>query len=344
MRVHLTRYFLVLIFFVGVVLIASCLHDRIASTIPIKFIIPQGFPSPTYSFNSNPLTEQGFLLGRKLFYDGRLSVDGNYPCASCHQPVAAFTTFEHDRSHGFNNHHTLRNAPALFNLAWNKVFNQDGSAPSLESIYIEHITEPTEMASSIAGVMGMIKADPTYNKMFLAAFGDHEITADRMFKALSQFVINLVSSNSKYDKVKSGQAVFADEEIQGYIVFQSKCSACHTEPLFTDFTFHNTGLPIDPTLNDYGRMRVTGNRADSIKFRTPSLRNLELTSNYGHDGRFTFPRDMIHHYEKNVQAGPTLDLGLSGGIPLTETEENNLIFFLRTLSDSSFINNPRFKE
>jgi cytochrome c peroxidase len=89
---------------------------------PINFVVPPGFPAPTYSFTSNPLTEEGFLLGRRLFFDGQLSIDGNFPCSSCHQPVAAFTTYYHDRSHGYNHSHTLRNAPGLFNLAWYSVF------------------------------------------------------------------------------------------------------------------------------------------------------------------------------------------------------------------------------
>ena len=170
------------------------------------------------------------------------------------------------------------------------------------------------MAETMPGVITKIKSDPVYRNMFLSAFGDGHVTADRIFKALTQFVINLVSVNSKYDKVKRGETTFSVQEQDGYTVFQSRCASCHAEPLFTDFSFRNTGLAVDPLLKDYGRMRVTGNPADSLKFRTPSLRNLELTSYYGHDGRFTLPRDMIHHYETGVQAGPTTDPALAGGI------------------------------
>jgi cytochrome c peroxidase len=290
------------------------------------------------------MTEQGFLLGRKLFYDGRLSIDGNFPCSSCHQPDAVFTTFEHDRSHGYNHSHTLRNSPGLFNLAWYPFFNQDGSGTSLEELYTRHITNPNEMATNLDDVVGRIKRDSVYKRMFYQAFGDSHVTPYRIFNALTQFLMNLVSANSKYDLVKKNQAVFSPQEADGYAVFQSKCATCHQEPLFTDFSFHNTGLAVDPLLNDFGRMRVTGKPEDSLKFRTPSLRNLELTSYYGHDGRYNLARTMVQHYENGIINSPTLDPQLSSGIPLTLTEEDNILFFLRTLTDSSFLNNPRFRE
>ena len=144
--------------------------------------------------------------------------------------------------------------------------------------------------------------------------------------------------------MKKGQESFTAEEQNGYAVFQAKCASCHTEPLFTDFSFRNTGLPIDNMLQDYGRMRVTGNSADSLKFRVPSLRNLNFSSYYGHDGRFSFFRMMIQHYRNGVVPGPTVDPLVANGIPLTTLEENNLVFFLRTLSDSSFIMNTRYAE
>jgi cytochrome c peroxidase len=164
-----------------------------------------------------------------------------------------------------------------------------------------------------------------------------------MFKALDQFVVNLVSADSKYDKVTKGQASFTAQEQNGHAVFQNKCATCHSGILFTDFSFRNIGLEIDPSLNDFGRMRVTGNRADSLKFRVPSLRNLDFTSYYFHDGRINFPRNVLKFYETGVNQGPTLDPLLTNGISLTSTEENNLIDFLRTLSDSTFLNNPRFR-
>ena len=341
---------LIISIFVAIVYAASLLLNAckkndasFRAATPLTFVIPIGFPQPVYNFNANPTSEEGFLLGRKLFYDGRLSIDGNYACASCHQQIAAFTTFEHDRSHGYNHSHTLRNAPGLANLAWYPVYTQDGSATTLESIYYNHITNPMEMAENMPNVVNKLSGDTAYQRMFTAAFGDNRVTQDRIFNALTQFVINMVSSNSKYDKMLRGEYVFNSFEQSGYQTFQAKCGSCHKEPLFTDFSFRNNGLPLDPGLNDFGRMRVTGNRADSLKFRVPSLRNVELTSYYGHDGRMSVMRMMVQHYRAGaITPSPTLDPSLANGISLTQTEEDNLIWFMRTLSDSSYLTNPRY--
>ena len=200
------------------------------------------------------------------------------------------------------------------------------------------------MADHLAYISKEIDSDPGYRQKFRAAFGDDHVNGARILYALQQFVISLVSANSKYDKVKRGESSFTAEEGQGYALFMNHCASCHKEPLFTDFSFRNTGVEVDPGLRDYGRMRVTGLAADSLKFRVPGLRNLEFTSYYLHDGRVSLPRHVIQHYRFGINQGPTLDPLLINGISLTNTEENQLVAFLRTLSDSSFLNNPRFKE
>lgn len=327
----------------GSLLLDSCRKTRVETTV-IPFITPAGFPQPVYNFTTNPLTEEGFQLGKKLFYDLRFGVDNLHACGSCHQPVAAFTTFEHDRSHGVNNSHTLRNAPGLFNLAWYTAFNQDGIAPNLETVYRNHITNPLELGETVGNVVNKIKSDASYKPLFRAAFGDENITEDRIYKALNQFVLSLVPANSKYDKMKRGEASFNVQEEEGYTLFKAKCASCHVEPLFTDFSYRNIGLEVDPELNDYGRMRVTGNPADSLKFRVPSLRNAELTSYYMHDGRINILRSVIEHYRFGINPGPTLDPLLTNGIQLTNSEEDALVAFIRTLSDSTFLNNTRFRQ
>ena len=327
----------------GTLLLDSCRKTPVETT-AIPFPTPTGFPPPVYNFGANPLTEEGFQLGKKLFFDLRLSVDGHESCGSCHQPVAAFTTFEHDRSHGANHTHTLRNAPGLFNLAWYRSFNWDGSAPNLETVYRNHITSPTELAETVANVLQKIGSDGNYKSLFRAAFGDEKITEDRVYKALSQFVLSLVSADSKYDKMLRGETSLNAYEQEGYTVFKAKCGSCHKEPLFTDFSYRNTGFEVDPQLNDFGRMRVTGNPADSLKFRVPSLRNAEFTSYYTHDGRINMMRSVIDHYRFSVNGSPTLDSLLINGIQLTDLEVDQLVAFIRTLSDSAFLNNPRFRE
>ena len=305
--------------------------------------IPAGFPEPNYRFADNPLTVEGYELGRKLFYDGRLSIDGNFPCASCHEQRAAFGTFEHDRSHGYNSSHTLRNAPPLFNLAWQKEFHWDGEYKTTLQEAAHPLNTFTEMGADVNGAIKRLENDGEIKKMFKAAFGSSWITEDRIIKALSQFTGNIVSYNSKYDKVKRGEASFNVQEQNGYSIFQSKCSGCHPEPLFTDYSYRNIGLPIDPILNDLGRIRVTGNPDDNLKFRVPSLRNVVLTSNYMHDGRFVSVAQVINHYRTGVQNSATVDPLVQNGISMTNTEAIDLAVFLKTLSDSSILTNPKYK-
>lgn len=335
-----------LLLFVGVAIIAACNKsgNDAAAARPLTFTIPEGFPPPVYTFQNNPLTEQGFELGKKLFYDGRLSRDGNFPCASCHQQFAAFANFDHNLSHGFNNQFTFRNAPALQNLAWGKEMHWDGGINNIEVQPLAPITAPNEMAEDVAVVIQKLQKDSLYPKMFRAAFGDETINSQRMLLAITQFVASLVSANSKYDKVKKGQAVYTDAEQKGYDIFQSKCTGCHQEPLLTDLSFRNTGLPLDPYLKDIGRMRITSKKEDSLKFKVPSLRNVMLTFPYGHDGRFASVRGMLDHYSDGVQVSANVDPLVKNKIPLSNVDKFYLIQFFYTLTDSTFLKDPRFAQ
>ncbi len=163
-------------------------NDADYKTTPLSFTTPPGFPEPQYKFEGNPLTSEGFELGRKLFYDGRLSKDGNFSCASCHQQFAAFATFDHDLSHGFNNQFTTRNAPALFNMVWQKEFQWDGGVNHIEVQPLAPLTASNEMAEDINNVINKLKQENSYKQMFKAAYGDDEINSQRMLKAITQFV------------------------------------------------------------------------------------------------------------------------------------------------------------
>jgi cytochrome c peroxidase len=314
------------------------------SPTPLSFTIPKGFPAQYYQFTNNPLTQEGFDLGKKLFYDGRLSKDGNFPCASCHQQSAAFATFDHDLSHGFNNQFTTRNAPGLFNMAWHKEMHWDGGINHLEVQPLAPLTAPNEMAEDINNVINKLRSDDKYRQMFKAAYGDDDVNSQRILFALTQFVSLLVSGDSKYDKVKAGKAVFNTYEENGYKLFQAKCTSCHQEPLFTDFSYRNTGLTLNSYLKDYGRMRITNRKEDSLKFKVPSLRNIFQTFPYGHDGRFLSINQMLEHYSTGIQDSPTLDPLLKNKIPLSATEKFYLVQFLATLTDSTFITDKRFAE
>lgn len=311
---------------------------------PFPFSIPKGFPPPVYQFQNNPRTKEGFELGRRLFYDGKLSKDGNFACGSCHQQFAAFATYEHRLSHGFNNQFSFRNAPGLFNLAWQKELNQDGGVNHIEVQPLAPILDPHEMAEELNHVIMKLKNDKSYPSLFNLAFGSPEINSQRILKALAQFTASLVSADSKYDQVKNGKAVFNEYEKTGYRIFQQKCASCHKEPLFTDGTYRNTGMDLDPTLNDFGRMRITGRKEDSLKFRVPSLRNILLTFPYGHDGRFATISDVLDHYSKGVISTATLDSSLKKGIALSDNDIFYLKAFLGTLTDSAFVRNPLYAE
>ena len=301
---------------------------------------PSHFPPPLDIFGDNPLSKEGIELGRRLFYEPRLSIDNSHPCSSCHEQVAAFGTFEHDRSHGVFESHTLRNAPVLFNLAWYPQYHWEGGIYSLEEQAIHPITGATEMGDQFSNIKRKLEKVPYYQRAFQEVFNSTSIEPAHILKALAQFTGTLISANSKYDRVLKGQAVFTAQEASGYQIFQARCNTCHQEPLFTDHSFRNIGLPVDPSLKDYGRMRVTGRRQDSLKFRVPTLRNVALSSNYMHDGRFMTIQQCINHYRVGITRSNTLDPLLQNGIQLTDSESNSLVAFLKTLTDSSFVRNP----
>ncbi len=310
---------------------------------PLAFIIPPGWPKPaTDIFAKNKLTVQGFRLGKKLFYDGKLSKDGEVSCGSCHQHFAAFSNYDHDLSHGVNNSFSRRNAPALMNLAWMKELHWDGGINHIEVQPLSPLTASNEMGETIDSILYKLKQDTSYKRMFKAAFGDAAISSKRMLKALAQFTGSLVSANSKYDKVQRGEAVFLDYEQKGYNLFKAHCSSCHSEPLFTDNSYRNNGLKLN-RFSDIGRQTITNLSNDSLKFKVPSLRNVQLSFPYMHDGHIYSLDQVIEHYRTGIDTTqPTLDPLLKNRITLTKKEKSELIYFLYTLTDSSFVKDPRF--
>jgi cytochrome c peroxidase len=306
--------------------------------------IPAGFPTPSYTFTDNPLSKEGIELGRKLFYDGVLSLDGNFPCASCHQQVGSFGTFEHDRSHGYNGSHTLRNAPVLFNMAWQNSFHWDGEFRSLYDEAAQPINGHIEMAETFNGVIDKLQKDPEYRNAFKKVFRSEFIRPEYIQKALAQFTGTIIAANSKYDRFKKGQAIFTAQEQNGYQLFQANCASCHPEPMFTDYSFRNIGLPVDNFLNDYGRWRITNDPADSLKFKVPTLRNAYISSNYMHDGRFNTLAQCINHYRFGVQGSTTVDPLVANGITLSSSQATDLSLFLRTLTDSSLLSDTRYSQ
>jgi cytochrome c peroxidase len=340
----LTIFILLSVAILSSYLLGGCKKDGQTKNLQLlQQEIPTGFPQPVYTFQDNPLSKEGFELGRKLFYDGHLSIDNLHPCSSCHQQIGGFGTFEHDRSHGVNNSHTLRNAPTLFNLAWSTSFHWDGEFTSLKDEAAQPINGHIEMGESFEGVINKINDDDEYRQQFKKVFGYPFIRPEHILQALSQFTGSLISADSKYDRYKKGTATFTVQEENGYQLYKANCASCHPEPLFTDYSFRNIGLPVDNFLKDYGRMMVTGKKEDSLKFKVPTLRNTYISSNYMHDGRFNTLAQCINHYRTGVQQSTTLDLQLTNGITLTNAQASDLFVFLRALTDSAFLKDPRFQ-
>lgn len=312
----------------------------------ISFSVPSGWPQPAYTFAGNALTQSGFELGRKLFYDTRLSRDNTVSCASCHQQFAAFAHLDHPVSHGINNLLGRRNAPVIFNAAWQNSFFWDGGVNNIENQPINPIQNPVEMDLTIAEVITKLAGDNTYKSMFNKAFGSDTINSQRIFKAFAQFMAAMVSANSKYDKYVRGESggTLTQQELHGLSLFREKCTACHTEPLFTDNSFRNNGLSLDPSLNDSGRIRITNDPLDRYKFKVPSLRNIALSEPYMHDGRFTTLDGVLEHYRTGIYQWPNVDTLLKNGISMSDQDKDDIISFLKTLSDETFTHDTRFSE
>ena len=309
---------------------------------PVYIQIPKNWPKPNYNFKKNPLTEEGIRLGRELFYDPILSKDSTISCASCHLQATAFTHVDHDLSHGISGKIGTRNALTLQNLLWNSNFMWDGGINHIEVQPIAPITSEVEMDEKLSHVVAKLQNSEKYKMMFQNAFGTKVITGQLTLKAVTQFMVTLISANSKYDRVVLQQESFTAMESKGYAIFRNNCASCHKEPLFSSNEFKNNGLKVDTTLKDYGRMKITLNPKDSLLFRVPTLRNIEFSYPYMHDGRFKTLNTVIKHYESGIENSVTLSKELQKPIQLSPNQRTELIAFLKTLSDKEFLFNPKY--
>ena len=313
--------------------------------VPIKFVVPKGWPKPVYDFSKNNITADGFKLGNALFYDPVLSKDHTISCSSCHLSFTAFTHADHSLSHGIYGLKGTRNSIGLVNLAWSNSFMWDGRINNLETQALNPITSPVEMDSKMDEVLIRLNNTPRYRTLFFNAFKDSVITSDKLLKGLAQFTVMLESYNSKYDSVmrKEKNVSFSTTEKNGYHIFKLHCASCHTEPLFTNNSFQNNGLAPDSSLNDYGRIKITHKAADSLKFKVPTLRNIEFSAPYFHDGRFNKLKEAVEHYLTGIHQSPTLAKELQQKISLTPPQKKDLIAFLLTLTDKSFLYDNKFR-
>jgi cytochrome c peroxidase len=329
----------ILSLFVFTLLVAAYIPNELER---VSISYPTSWPDPVYDFNKNPLSKEGVQLGRKLFYDPILSKDNSISCSNCHLSFTAFTHVDHPLSHGIHDSIGTRNSPALMNLAWGKSFMWDGAVNHLDMQALAPISHPAEMGEDIANVVDKIQHSKVYPLLFQKVFNDSIITGEHLLKAIAQFQLTLVSANSKYDKVMAKAAQFTEQEERGYQLFKINCESCHQEPLFTSGDFANNGLTVDSTLMDFGRMIITKNPQDSLLFKIPTLRNIEFSHPYMHDGRFRNLSQVLNHYTKGIHKSSTLAPALQNGVHLNENEKVDIIAFLLTLSDKAFVLNPDF--
>ncbi len=308
----------------------------------IDFTVPENWPKPVYDFSKNPLTSEKIALGRALFYDPLLSRNNSISCASCHSQYTAFTHVDHALSHGIDDRIGTRNSPALMNLAWQSSFMWDGAINHLDMQALAPISHPDEMDESIENLVKKLQQSTIYPVLFGKAYPDAKITGERVLKSIAQFLLTLISANSKYDSVMRKQATFTSQENNGYNLFKQYCASCHQEPLFSNGRFENNGLPMDSSLQDYGRMKVTGNPADSLKFKVPTLRNIRFSNPYMHDGRFNRLQDVLKYYTSGTDHGKNVSKPLKKPLLLSSDERVDIIAFLYTLTDQDFLFNPKY--
>ena len=337
--------------FLFLFLLSSCLKEKnielTNSPTPYVLNIPSNFP-PVEIPDENPLTVEGVRLGRHLFWENRMSGDNSMSCASCHAPQYAFSD-PSPSSIGINGDSSKRNSMVLQNLAWSNDFFWDGSVITLEEQILLPVMDSTEMDESWSNFLNEIKFDNLYRELFYDAFGTLEPDSTHAAKAIAQFLRTMISSNSKYDKVLRYEANFTPDENAGFSSFNSltggDCFHCHGGILGTDLSYKNNGLDEFPI--DSGRGLVTLNPLDNFKFKVPSIRNIEYSAPYMHDGRFNTIDQVIDFYSTGIHANspnidPLIEFASQGGVQLNPTERMQLKAFLLTLSDSSFINNPDF--
>ncbi len=318
---------------------------------------PEFFPE-LESPSNNPLTVEGIRLGRFLFYDPILSVDSTISCSSCHIQEKSFTDGK-SVSEGINNLTGSRSSMSLINIGYahNGLF-WDGSSPSLEDQAIHPIENPVELGDSWENVEEKLRRHPTYPKMFRNAFPiqkKEEITRTLAAKALAQFERTLISANSKYDQAVSFDnptVELSDLEFDGYLLFFQEllaanhpgCHHCHAPPNFGGQDFFNNGLDEAPNMTEFpdlGLGGFTGILTDNGKFKAPSLRNIEFTAPYMHDGRFESLEEVIDHYASGGHYAPNVSSDITG-FELTTYQKEALIAFLKSLSDPDFLNNSDF--
>ncbi|MFN8285533.1 MAG: cytochrome c peroxidase [Chitinophagales bacterium] len=323
-----------------------------------KYTITKPFRFPSINnAGADSLTVEGIELGRRLFYDKHLSSTGALSCASCHKQELAFSDAGNAKSQNVFGP-TKRNAPAIQNLLWDGNIFWDGRAGSLAAQAQDAFHGEQDL--NVPAAITYLQGDSTYVRLFKKAFGrPGDITEGKIYTALQQFMMTLISSESRFDSIQRGAMQFTASEQRGFQIFATEtgdCFHCHALGntwLMTDNAFHNNGLDSVTTADafiDLGRGFITGNSNDNGKFKSPSLRNLEFTAPYMHDGRFQTLEQVIDFYSEGIKLSPTVDAIMlkanhaNGGVHLDAQQKADLLAFLKTLNDYRFVSNPGTKD
>ena len=320
--------------------------DEVYDPTPYQLAIPQGFPDMIIP-DDNPMTVEGVALGRLLFYDTILSEDRSQSCASCHAPAFNFSDNGKQFSEGVRGDIGTRNSMPVINIGWMPELFWDGRARGVEGQALGPVPNPIEMHLRWVDAEQRIQNHDTYPDLFFKAFGTREIDSILVVKAIAQFERTMISSNSKWDRYLRGETSLTQAEAQGFEIFfteKGDCFHCHATILFSDNLPHNNGL--DAEFADLGYGGITNNPNDNGKFKTPTLRNIAFSAPFMHDGRFETLEEVVDFYSEGVQWSPTIDPLMKkvnqGGVKLTDQEKQHLIAFIKTLTDTTFIQNPEF--
>lgn len=326
-----------------VILVGACQPEHTSPLVetPYELTIPRGFPYPDVP-EDNTLTTARVALGKRLFFDPALSRNLSVSCASCHKQELAFAD-DQAVSPGVDGQLGFRNSPTLANLAYLQEVNKDGGVPKLDLHALVPIEDHAELDFNILGLADRLNADPTYEADFLKAYDD-AANPFTITRALGAFLRTLISGNSTYDQYLAGNTSLNAEALAGEALFFSErtnCGSCHTGFNFTDNSFRNNGLYAD--YEDTGRQRVTILAEDVGKFRVPTLRNINLTRPYMHDGSLPDLAAVLEHYNKGGKDHPNQDPRIRP-LHLTDEEQQQIIAFLHTLTDATFLTNPAFQQ
>lgn len=335
------RYFIIFTFFSGV-LLSACINRSLFSDSKVisKITIPEGFPQINYP-EDNVFKKERWLLGKKLFYDKLLSKDSSVSCASCHNPEYAFSDTV-ALSFGFKKSIGTQNAPTLSNVAYLPYFTRLGGVSTLEKQILVPIQEHNEFNFNIIEIAKRLRTNKDYNLLSLKAY-NRNLDYYVITRAIANFERSLISGESKYDQFRSGKIELNEKEMNGFKLFFSEktnCNVCHSGFNFSNYSFENTGLY--EVYADIGRKRLTDKEEDLSKFKVPTLRNIELTGPYMHDGSVKTLEEVVKHYNSggkvNVQKSKFVK-----PLNLSESDVADLVAFLKTLTDRKFCNKKAFR-